>query len=303
MSTLKIADYYARLAQGVQAILDDDKVKEFLRAALKFHRYSFANTIMIYVQRPTATKVAGMRTWNELGRRVKKGEKGIAIFAPVFYKATMKETPAGTEKEAEEAEEIIEETTGRKNEERLTGFKVVYVFDISQTEGKDLPENAFIGMEREITFDGDVNHLYERLLRACPVPVKYEVCPGAARGYYSPVGPTGPVIVLHPNLSSVERPRTLLHEWAHHVAFSEFGEHTMELSDRPDAEILAEGAAFIAASCFGLDTSSASFSYVAGWGRDVKKLLAWGSAVKKVARRIMDAVEGTEKRNAAQPAA
>jgi hypothetical protein len=292
---LKIAEYYERLATGIQTILDNDKVKEFLRVNHMFRRYSFANTIMIYIQRPIATRVAGMLTWNKLGRRVIKGEKGIAIFAPLFRRPPK-------EREADDTQEIVADPDGTVRQinesgaSRLIGFKIVHVYDISQTDGKDLPVNAFSADTGSFQFNGDVVGLYEKLLRVCPVPVKYGEWENKAKGYYSPhdEAVNGPAITLRAHLADLEKPEVLLHEWAHHIAITELREHTTKLSDRPEAEVVAEGAAFVANSYFGLDTSGYSFPYVAAWGQDVKKILSWGSAVQRVASRIIETVERTE---------
>ncbi len=295
MKQLRIAEYYEKLSAGIQTILDSDKVKEFLHASHMFRRYSFANTIMIYFQRPSATRVAGMLTWNKLGRSVKKGEKGIGIFAPLFRRIR-------SDAQTTEIEEMIGDPDGavrqddEAGENRLTGFKIVYVYDISQTDGKNLPANVFSANIESFDSDRDPVGLYEKFLKACPIPVKYGEWENRAKGCYSvhDEETNAPAITLHIHLSDLEKPQVLLHEWAHHVAITEFKEHTMKPSDRPGAEVIAEGAAFVANSYFGLDTSSYSFPYVAAWGQDVKKILFWGSVVQRVASRIIKTVEKAE---------
>ncbi len=293
MRQLKIKEYYEKLEEGVRSILDSDKVKEFLRVTAMFCKYSFANTLMIYTQKPNASKVAGMFTWNKLGRRVRKGEKGIAIFAPLFSKGH------NAEKAEEGAEEAVADSSGtvtekgKSGENRLVGFKVVYVYDLSQTDGKDLPKNELSATTDALMFDGDPASLFEKLVGTCPVTVVHGEWDSAAKGYYAPCDKetNGPLIMLHRRLTDVEKPKVLVHEWAHHIAISELKEHTLQLADRPAGEVIAEGAAFVVCSALRLDTSSYSFNYVAAWGGDIKTILTWGNAVQRVAAKILEALE------------
>ena len=219
----------------------------------------------------------GMTTWNSLQRRVKKGEKGIAIYAPMFRK---RETDSQ------------EEDAGP----RLVGFKTVHVFDVSQTEGKGLSCKELEGTTDFVISPGlDVEDLTQRLLKACPVPLLRK--PLDVKGYYDPANN---VIALAESLSGPETPRTLIHEIAHWMAITT-GEHDAQAAsdERPMAEVVAEAGAFIALSHFGLDTGSISFAYVAGWGRDIKKIISWGTAAMRVANGLIDLVEGQEQDQAA----
>jgi antirestriction protein ArdC len=270
-----VKEYYEKLESAVGALLESGGVKEFFSNMAKFRRYSFANQLLIMLQRPGATKVAGMTTWNGLQRRVKKGERGIAVFAPIFRK----------------------KESGDSGEEELVGFKTVHVFDISQTEGKDLSCKELQGTTDFVASpDVDTGELTRRLRSACPVPVLRKPLAGM-RGYYDPANG---VIVLSESLSDRGIPRTLIHEMAHWLAIRT-GEHRADAAsgERPMGEVVAEAAAFIALSHFGLDTGSISFAYVAGWGRDVKKIVSWGSAAMRVANGLIDLVEGREQNKAA----
>ena len=163
---------------------------------------------------------------------------------------------------------------------QIVGFRTVHVFDISQTEGKDFSCGELHGTADFIASPGlDTEELTQRLLRVCPVPLLRRPLTGM-RGYYDPVNG---VIVLSEGLSDREVPRTLIHEIAHWWAIKT-GEHGVD-AERPMGEVVAEAAAFIALSHFGLDTGSISFAYVAGWGRDIKKVISWGSAAMRVAER------------------
>ncbi len=268
-----VKEYYEKLEGAVEALLNSGSVKEYLARLAKFRRYSFGNTLLIMLQRPEAARVASIGTWNAVQRRVKKGERGIAIFAPVFRK-----------------KDAAEET----DDARLAGFRTVHVFDISQTEGRDLSCGELEGTTDFQASPGfEVEDLSRRLFAVCPVSVIHKPLTGT-RGYYDPVNN---VIALAESLTSQEVPRTLIHEIAHFWAITT-GVHNID-AERSMGEVVAEAAAFIALSHFGLDTGSISFAYVAGWGKDIKKIISWGSAAMRVANGLIDLVEGREQDKAA----
>ena len=225
----------------------------------------------------------GLTTWNRLGRYVKKGEKGIMIFAPMFGKQKRQESP-------DEGQDHVEEgnTAADTDGNRLVGFKAVYVYDIEQTDGAELTCDALKGSTDFTASAGlDVRSLFEWILHISPAPVKFRAISGNCRGYYDALADE---IVLAESLTDLERPKTLVHEIAHKLALSE-KEHDMSLDDRPRAEVIAEGAAFVVCSHLGIDTGACSFSYVAAWGKDLKKIMSWGSAVMRVANRIIDLLD------------
>jgi len=275
---MKIEEGMKRLEEGVKKILEKNEVKDLLKMAIVFHKYSFNNMILIFAQRPGAKRVAGMTTWNRLGRWVKKGEKGIAILAPVIAKVKKRQ------KDDDETEEYSEETVYR----RLAGFTVRYVYDIEQTQGKELPTADALECDSAGIHiaDGGLSaaELYEKIMAASPVPVRTETMFDGSKGYYSI---TNKEIVLADNLTENEKPMVLLHELAHHFAINA-QLHVNRAC--PEAEVIAEAAAFIAGSYFALDTSAYSFPYVVGWGKDINKILAWGKAATVVARQILDAI-------------
>jgi hypothetical protein len=286
---IKVKEYCEKLTKGIENLLQG-QLGDFLRFQAKFRRYSFSNVLLIYMQKPDATRVAGIKTWNSLGRRIKKGEKGIAIFAPMIRK--VKED----EKDTETIEISEEDLSKPEKSERLFGFRPVYVFDVSQTEGDPLPELP--GHGATVVVNGNPAELFNRFLTVSPVPVSYksrEEISGCL-GYYSRKENN---IVLAEGLSAVDNATTLLHELAHYFAIQS-EEHSSSYADRPKAEVIAEGAAFIAASYFGLDSSAVSFSYVAEWGKDIQKILAWGNVVQNTAVKLIDLVESrAEIKNAA----
>ena len=280
---IKLKEYYDRMEQAVSVILTNADVRDYLKKIALFRRYSFGNTLFIVLQKPSATRVAGLTTWNRLGRYVKKGEKGIMIFAPMFGKQKRHEPP-------DEEQDRVEEgnTAARADGTRLIGFKAVYVYDITQTNGAELTCDALQGSTDFTLSAGlDVRSLFEWIRNVSPVPVKTRAISGSCRGYYDALADE---IVLAESLTDLEKPKTLVHEIAHKLALSE-KEHDMSLDDRPRAEVIAEGAAFVVCSYLGIDTGARSFSYVATWGKDLKKIMSWGSAVMRVANRIIDLLD------------
>ncbi len=190
----------------------------------------------------------------------------------------------------DEEQDRVEEgnTAARADGTRLIGFKAVYVYDITQTNGAELTCDALQGSTDFTLSAGlDVRSLFEWIRNVSPVPVKTRAISGSCRGYYDALADE---IVLAESLTDLEKPKTLVHEIAHKLALSE-KEHDMSLDDRPRAEVIAEGAAFVVCSYLGIDTGARSFSYVATWGKDLKKIMSWGSAVMRVANRIIDLLD------------
>ncbi len=305
MGIIKVKEYHKRLVEGVRKVLESESFAEFMRFSARFHRYSFANTLLIWLQRPQATRVAGIKTWNSLGRYVKKGERGIVIFAPLIKreKKPVAEllgnagadvgTVAGTEAEVGTKVETEKELEGLNEVEeqevveveRLVGFRAVHVWDIEQTEGKPLPE---LKTETPV-MDGDPKVLFVRILKASPVPVEFRELKGKANGYYMA---RDRKIILAVGLKTEQKVKTLLHELAHHLLRSGLSDAELAGVDRHTEEVIAEGAAFIASAHFGLDSSGYSFPYVAAWGQDVERVLKTGKTMRMVAVRLIELVEG-----------
>jgi len=257
----KVKALFENLKSGVAELITSGKFHEYLKFQSQFHRYSFSNTMLIFLQIPEATRVAGIKTWNSMGRKVKKGQKGIKIYAPLARKVENEETGD---------EEWI-----------LKGFKVVTVFDIVQTEGEPLPELA-------PDLEGDTQNgrqLYEQLMLAAPVPIRFGET-GSAKGYYHPENRE---IVLNDKWSGDDLTSTLLHEVIHSIVEKE---PPKDQADRQRAEIVAEGATYVVAQYFGLDTSLYSFGYVTGWAKgDVEKVIKLGNDIQKAAGELIRRVE------------
>lgn len=231
----------AKLEAGLQSLLNSSNWRSYLSAMNLFHDYSWNNTLLIWAQMPTSTRVAGFNTWKKLGRFVKKGEKGIAILAPLVVKKKDEETI------------LLDESD---NEKVLVGFKVVHVFDVSQTEGAPLPEVKINQLEG----DGD---LYQQMLSICPFPIVESDDLGGANGKIERANQT---ISILSSLSNAHKAKTLAHEWAHgllHVTDPTGMKLTREIR-----ELEAESTAFIVCDALGLDTSEYTFGYLADWNGD-----------------------------------
>jgi uncharacterized membrane protein (UPF0127 family) len=267
----KIDEVLKRLKEGVEDIQDSANFKQFLLTMSKFHDYSIGNLILIMLQKPQATRVAGFKTWKDLGRWVKKGEKGIAILAPCF--------PPKGQKEEDEKDKDEEEI-----ELNPIYFKVVHVFDILQTEGTPLPEfdvPVLTGEANENLFDYLLYHMKQRGV-SVDFTSKPEMDPGV-KGYFGHDG-----IWVRPEESRAQQLKTFLHEVAHY-----YSEDVFQIP-RADAETIAESVAFVVGAHFGFDTGVRSFSYVALWAKEKKILESNLSAIRKISMKMIDALSSIE---------
>ena len=268
----QVTEIMDQLEKGVSELFESDKYKDYLTCMSKFHNYSFNNTLLIAMQRPDATLVAGFNAWREKhGRMVKKGEKGIRILAP--YKYAVEAEP---EHEGEEPK-IIERT----------GFKPAYVFDVSQTEGKELPSIAVNELSGDVD---DYNKLIRALRIVCPVPVDFEDIEGGSKGYFSD---SENRIAIKRVMSQVQTIKTLVHETAHAILHSSAAEDKDNPVDRRTKEVEAESIAFTVCKRYGLDTEGYSFGYIAGWssGKDTKELKASLERIKDTADKMITGID------------
>jgi len=279
----KVEVLLKQLKDGVGSIQDSYQFRIFLTTMSKFHDYSIGNQILIMIQRKDATKVAGFNTWRDLGRWVRKGEKGIAILAPVLPpRPTCPECGARIPKGARYCPGCGAEVEPEPETIEARYFKVVYVFDIAQTEGKPLPE-----FEVPV-LTGDVNEqLFTKVIalaRAQGVVVSLESKPEldpSIKGEYSPPKR----IWIRPEEPRAQQLKTLLHEFAHYYSEGVFR------IPRRDAETIAESAAFVVGAHYGFDTGVRSFPYVALWSQDKKVLEENLGAIRRVATTILEGLE------------
>jgi antirestriction protein ArdC len=241
-----------------------EALKQYLGAMGRFHRYSWGNVLLINTQRPDATRVAGFHTWHDLGRWVKKGEKGIMILAPMMVKQKDKDAVSAG-KEAAKPDEPF----------RLAGFRTAYVFDASQTEGRPLPEFA--------KTTGDTREYGEKLkalVAKQDISVEYDANIAPAQGVS-----TGGRIRLMPGMAAAEEFSVLAHELAHEMLH-----HRKEATPLPKVvrETQAEAVAFVVCQGVGLETNTAAADYIALYNGDKKTLAESLAVIQETSSRILD---------------
>lgn len=275
----RIKEITEQLEAGVTAVFESDAYKAYLKCMSKFHNYSLNNTLLIALQRPDASLVCGYQAWKkDHGRQVRKGEKGIKIIAPCKYKVEL------DEKDDEGNQKIAE----------YTGFKVATVFDVAQTEGKELPT---IGVN-ELSGDvGDYRKLFNALTEICPVPIYAEDIQNGAKGYYSDAERK---IVIKSDMSQLQTIKTLIHEIAHEKLHAKDHKEKDYPIDRRTKEVEAESIAYCVSSAFGLDVSDYSLSYIAGWSSDknIKELRSSLERIRSASDEMITSIDKALERQA-----
>lgn len=287
----KMKEITDRLEQGIQDLFESDRFKEYLQVMSKFHNYSFNNTLLIAMQKPDATLIAGYNSWKNLfGRQVTRGAKGIKVIAPSPYKVK-KEVDKIDPKTQKPVTDKNGKTVKEETEITVPAFKVVSVFDVSQTEGKELPS---IGVD-ELT--GDVAQyadFFKATEQASPAPVGFEKIESGAKGYYSQ---TEKRIAINEGMSELQNLKTLIHEISHAKLHDiDLNAPAKEQADRPDRrtrEVQAESIAYAVCQHYGLDTSDYSFSYVATWssGRELSELKASLETIRSTASELIKDID------------
>jgi antirestriction protein ArdC len=237
-------DARERLAEAVERMVDSQTFAAWLRARAAFHDYSFGNVCLIVSQRPEATRVAGYRTWQQLGRHVRKGERSIKILAPCRVKASQT-SPADSDTPAY----------------RVVGFRCVSVFDIAQTDGEPLPELDYRSL------DGDAPEAMVELLDkvAANAGLRVEYRTPEIAGAHGYLRRSDSLIVIDPDQSPAMRAKVLAHELGHFFDPSLVEHPDQYGAHRGDAEAVAESVAFVVAARFGLDAGPSAIGYVAAW--------------------------------------
>ena len=280
-----------RLEQGIKDLFDSDRYKEYLLVMSKFHRYSFNNTLLIAMQKPDASLVAGFNSWKKnFQRNVIKGERGIKILAPAPFKVKQKMTKIDpiTKKpvignDGNPVSELQEIT--------IPAFKIVSVFDVSQTEGKELPDIAVDSLSGNVERFEDV---FAALKKVSPVPIGFEKIDNGAHGYYHLEEKR---IAIKDGMSELQTLKTTIHEIAHaklhDIDLNAAGKEQFERPDRHTCEVQAESVAYVVCQHYGLDTSEYSFGYVAGWstGRELDELRTSLETIRNAASEIIDGID------------
>ena len=244
----KLRAAHDKLQDAVAEIASGDDWKRMLKVASNFHRYSFNNHLMIFLQRPDATLVAGFRKWKTMGRSVKRGEKGIAIFAPCKYR---------TKIEDDDGEE--------KTLQQIRGFRVVHVFDISQTEGEEIPD---LDAVRPKLLDGDSPEGIWDALVAQAETAGFEVIRDQKRTENGYCDFLKKEIAVRPDVTPAQGLKTLVHELAHALLH---GDHVVRTREIQEVEV--ESVAYIVCDALGLDSGGYSFAYVARWSDGRSELM------------------------------
>ena len=284
----RVQELTDKLEQGLQDLFNSDSYRNYLSTMSKFHNYSFNNTLLIAMQKPDATLVAGYKAWQKnFERHVNKGEKAIRILAPAPYK--IKEE---RDKIDPVTQELLLDKNGNPQKEEveitIPAFRAVSVFDLSQTDGKPIPELT----AKELLSDVEG---YQDMIRAVeaisPVPIELEEIAGDSKGYYDREAKR---IAVQENMSESQTLKTMIHEVAHSKLHSKEVEQDEQMrKDRNTKEVEAESVAYTVCQHFGIDTSDYSFGYIAGWssGRDTKELRSSMDTIRKTASELITGIE------------
>lgn len=289
----KVQEITDKLEEGLKELFESEKYKTYLSTMSKFHNYSFNNTLLIAMQKPEATLVAGYKAWQKnFERHVNKGEKAIRILAPAPYK--IKEE---RDKLDPVTGEMMFDENGMPQKEQvevtIPAFRAVSVFDVSQTDGKPIPELE--AQELLSTVEG-YEDFVQALMNVAPVPIGFEDIPGDSKGYFHTEEKR---IAVQENMSESQTLKTMVHEVAHSML------HNKEINrddlieepakDRNTKEVEAESVAYTVCQHFGIDTSDYSFGYIAGWssGKDMKELKSSLDTIRKTASELITGIEGS----------
>lgn len=260
----RVKELTRQLETGIQDLYASGRYREYLSMLSKFHKYSYGNVMLIFMQYPHASMVAGFQTWKkEFQRNVKKGERGIRVLAPCPVRRKL-------ENPSDETEDVY-----------IPYFKQVTVFDISQTEGKELPAQIVTELTGNVD---EYENLFNRLVEYSGLPVTFEKLP---EGYKGSFYRGEQRIALAPGMSQSQTIKTLVHEIAHSKLHNDGEER-----DRSAKEVEAESVAYVVCSHLGIDTSDYSFGYVAGWSKnkELPELKASLEVIRATAAGIIDAV-------------
>ncbi len=288
----QIDDLITKIDEGVKAVFESDKYKEYLKFASKFTDYSARNTMLINMQKPESTLVAAYGKWKQLGRQVEKGETGIAILAPVAYK-----TDQSLEINKPATDELGNQLFNEDGTEKMDtiekpvtsiSFKTIYVFDVVQTTGKDIPDPI-----TELTGDIDSARkeaVFSALKKVTGIDAEFKDIKGGANGFYSAAQNR---IVIKSGMSDAQTLKTAFHEAAHNLLHDPQKQIVTAKAPRNEKEVQAESVAFIVAEKFGMDTSEFSFPYIASWsdGKQLDQLKNSLQEIQAAAKKISAEIE------------
>lgn len=288
----KVQEITEKLEQGIKELFESEKYKTYLNTMSKFHNYSFNNTLLIAMQKPEATLVAGYKPWQKnFERHVNKGEKAIRILAPAPYK--IKEE---RDKLDPVTGEMMFDENGMPQKEKvevtIPAFRAVSVFDVSQTDGKPIQE---LEAQEPLSAVDGYEDFVQALINVTPVPIGFEDIPGDSKGYFHTEEKR---IAVQENMSESQTLKTMVHEVAHSLLHNKEINRN-DLMEKPvkyrnTKEVEAESVAYTVCQHFGIDTSDYSFGYIAGWssGKDMKELKSSRNIIRKTASELITGIEG-----------
>ncbi len=279
----QVTELTEQLEDGIRNMMNSDDYKQYLKVMSKFTNYSFNNSMLIAMQCPEASYVAGYKSWQaNFDRNVNKGEKAIKIIAPAPYKTQREQDKVGADgkpvlgKDGTPVKEKVEVT--------IPAYKAINVWDVSQTSGKDLPEIVH-------QLDGSVEgykDLIEAMQRYSPALISFEDTHSGANGFFRPADNT---IVVQSGMSELQTAKTTLHETAHALLHNKDADKSIA-PDHHTKEVQAESVAYTVSQYYGLDTSEYSFGYIAGWstGKDLKELQSSMETIRQAARDMISGI-------------
>jgi antirestriction protein ArdC len=278
-----VAALQKQIAHEIEALVDAGAWQKMLAVASHFHDYSFGNQVLIAMQRPDATRVAGYRAWQKLGRQVRKGEQGIAILAPVTLSPKTNEDQQRPRSPEESAPTTGDAQAAKPSEDKpriIQRFKVAHVFDISQTEGDPLP-----GVPERLIGDAD-QAVWDDLARL--VEVKGYQLIRTDQGPDGYTSPTTHTVGVRADVDQAHAVMVLMHELAH-IACGHAEEGFDYVAHRGTAEVEAQSVAFVVAAAKGLDTTAFTTDYVIGWAHgDMNLIRATAQKVTGVAHEVLE---------------
>jgi antirestriction protein ArdC len=291
----KLAELHEQITEGVAALVTSDAWRAMLDTTARFHTYSLGNLLLIGLQAPHATRVAGFRTWQSLGRQVRKGEHGIAILAPCTYRPKNPQSAEGAEGATSNDDPTGGAARSAADGRQVRGFRAVHVFDVAQTDGEPLPDVA----PALLTGQAPAG-LWDKLAEQVAAH-GFTLERGDCRGANGYTDPATQVVRIRADVHDAQAVKTLAHELGH----LECG-HVLDLPTyltcRGRCEIEAESVAYVVAASVGLDTSGYSFAYVAGWaGGEVSIVRQTAETVTTAARTILGRLAAPVEHDDRQP--
>ena len=263
---MTVKEAYQKLEESFEQFQGEEEWKEYLDFSARFSSYSLNNTAMIYLQKPRAQFLKGYKSWQKLGRQVKKGEKAIQIFAPMSRKA---------------------ETKDGKEERKLSGFRLISVFDLSQTEGDDdkLP-SMITGLQTDV----DYSEILDNVLQKIDVPVSFDELSYETHGFYEI---KEKAITINSRNSPIHTLKTLFHELAHHYHMTAVKGRRAKFTYEQE-EFVAESSAYLVCATLGIDSGDYSIPYLKAWLNDFKAFQEMRRDIEKTTKKILKLIKQEE---------